>query len=275
MPPTPSVSAIVCRSPNRFGTSKSISVAACPPTWIMLITWSQPSIAARRSRCASIVAPAPRAPHVQRAIASAASSRSGSMSWSAIVASASSGNVSRSPSRSLVNSTLPAPMNAIRVMRESVSDLIQTSKNVHGRGEARARPALHAGGPPRDPRRRPAHQAGGRAEGRRASRSTARRSADSSSISCARSRPTSRPCCSTPRSACRTCSSEARIPGAHRPPGVARAKRCGAVARRAARGRAPPRSRRLWRAPPRRHRRPSSSCACAPTARARTARTPP
>ena len=274
MPPTPSVSAIVCRSPNRFGTSKSISVAACPPTWIMLITWSQPSIAARRSRCASIVAPAPRAPHVQRAIASAASSRSGSMSWSAIVASASSGNVSRSPSRSLVNSTLPAPMNAIRVMRESVSDLIQTSKNVHGRGEARARPALHAGGPPRDPRRRPAHQAGGRAEGRRASRSTARRSADSSSISCARSRPTSRPCCSTPRSACRTCSTR---PHSRRTPASwcrsSEAVRCGrptGCARPSSSRISEPRACAASAAPG-----PSSSSACAPTARVRTARTPP
>ena len=253
MPPTPSVSAIVWRSPNRFGTSKSIRVAACPPTWIMLITWSQPSIAARRSRCASIVAAAPTAPHVQRAIASAASSRSGSMSWSAIVASASSGNVRRSPSRSLVNSTLPAPMNAIRVMRESVSDLIQTSKNVHGRGEARARPALHAGGPPRGPRRRPAHQAGGRAEGRRPRvrrRGAPRIQARSRARSRARrpghaARPRDRP---APRAR------PGRIPGAHRPPGVARAKRCGAVARRAARGRAPPGSRSLGRPPPRRHR---------------------
>ena len=274
MPPTPSVSAIVWRSPNRFGTSKSIRVAACPPTWIMLITWSQPSIAARRSRCASIVAPAPRAPHVQRAIASAASSRSGSMSWSAIVASASSGNVSRSPSRSLVNSTLPAPMNAIRVMRESVSDLIQTSKNVHGRGEARARPALHAGGPPRDPRRRPAHQAGGRAEGRRPRvrrRGAPRIQARSRARSRARrpghaARPRDRPAPRarpgahsrrTPASWCR--SSEAVRCG--RPTGCARPSSSRISAPRACAASAAP--------------GPSSSCACAPTARARTARTPP
>ena len=33
IPPTPSVSAIVCRSPNRFGTSKSSFVASSPPIW--------------------------------------------------------------------------------------------------------------------------------------------------------------------------------------------------------------------------------------------------
>ena len=38
MPPTPSVSPIVCRRPYRAGISKSITVAAWPPTWIMLIT---------------------------------------------------------------------------------------------------------------------------------------------------------------------------------------------------------------------------------------------
>ena len=56
----------------------------------------------------------PQLPAVQRAIASAASSRSGSMSCSAMVASASSGKVRMSPSRLRVNSTLPAPMKAIR-----------------------------------------------------------------------------------------------------------------------------------------------------------------
>jgi hypothetical protein len=33
MPPTPIVSAIVWRRPNRFGTSKSSFVASRPPTW--------------------------------------------------------------------------------------------------------------------------------------------------------------------------------------------------------------------------------------------------
>ncbi len=36
-PPTPSVSPIVCRRPKRAGISWSITVAAWPPTWIMLI----------------------------------------------------------------------------------------------------------------------------------------------------------------------------------------------------------------------------------------------
>src|SRR6476469_4345300 len=143
MPPIPSVSPIVCRRPWRLGISKSISVASCPPTWIMLITWSQPSSAARRSRWASIVAWAPSAWFVQRAIASPVASRSGSMSCRAIVASASSGKLRMSPSRSRVNSTLPAPTKAMRVMRESVSGLIETSKNVHNRRAARTRPAVH------------------------------------------------------------------------------------------------------------------------------------
>src|SRR6185295_1702338 len=120
MPPMPRVSPIVWRRPWRAGISKSISVAAWPPTWIMLIAWSQPSSARRRSACASIVAPAPSASFVQRAIASAASSRSGSMSCRAMVASASSGKLRMSPSRFLVNSTLPAPMKAIRVTARSV-----------------------------------------------------------------------------------------------------------------------------------------------------------
>ncbi len=37
MPPMPIVSPIVWRSPNVFGTSKSVRVAGYPPTWISLI----------------------------------------------------------------------------------------------------------------------------------------------------------------------------------------------------------------------------------------------
>ena len=37
MPPMPIVSPIVWRSPYVFGTSKSVSVAGYPPTWISLI----------------------------------------------------------------------------------------------------------------------------------------------------------------------------------------------------------------------------------------------
>ena len=49
MPPTPSVSPIVCRTPNDSGTSKSVTVAAWPPTLTMLTTKSAPDRAARRS----------------------------------------------------------------------------------------------------------------------------------------------------------------------------------------------------------------------------------
>ena len=49
MPPMPSVSPIVWRRPWRAGISKSVSVAAWPPTWIMLIAKSAPSSASRRS----------------------------------------------------------------------------------------------------------------------------------------------------------------------------------------------------------------------------------
>ena len=65
---------------------------------------------------ASIAGCAPTSEAVQRAIASAVASRSALMSWSTISASASSGKVRMSPSRLRVNSTLPAPMNAILVM---------------------------------------------------------------------------------------------------------------------------------------------------------------
>ena len=41
IPPTPRVSPIVCRRPNRAGTSKSVRVAACPPTWTTLTTKSR------------------------------------------------------------------------------------------------------------------------------------------------------------------------------------------------------------------------------------------
>jgi hypothetical protein len=58
-PPTPLVSAMVCVTPNRRGTSKSTSVAGCPPTWIMFSTTSASSSAARRSRQVSTVAAPP------------------------------------------------------------------------------------------------------------------------------------------------------------------------------------------------------------------------
>src|SRR6188472_3589430 len=123
MPPMPSVSAIVWRRPWRAGISKSRTVAAKPPTWIMLIAKSAPSSAARRSACALMRARPPSCWLVQCAIASAVSRRSGSMSWSATRTSASSSNASRSPSRSRVNSTLPAPMNAILVTRGSMPQM--------------------------------------------------------------------------------------------------------------------------------------------------------
>ena len=240
MPPIPSVSPIVWRSPNRFGTSKSSRVAACPPTWIMLIDVvaavdRRAPVEVRLDRRAARRGP----PLVQRAIASAASSRSGSMSCSAIVASASSGNVSRSPSRFFVNSTLPAPMNAIRVMRESVSDLIETSKNVHGRGAACARPAVHAGRPSGDPGGRSAHQARRGAQGRGPllrPRVAARVQARSRPGARRRTRPA---CCSIPRSRLPHVLEQRRVPGPDRAPGVARAKRRDPHARRAAGGRAP------------------------------------
>jgi hypothetical protein len=56
---TPIVSPIVCRSPYFAGMSKSIRVAAYPPTWISFTTKSAPANAVRRSRLAVTTAPAP------------------------------------------------------------------------------------------------------------------------------------------------------------------------------------------------------------------------
>ena len=123
IPPMPSVSAIVWRSPWRAGISKSSSVAACPPTWIMLNAKSAPASASRRSRWVENVGEAPSCCAVQRAIASPVARRSGSMSWSAISSGPRSSKESRSPSRSRVNSMLPAPMNAMRVTGGSISYL--------------------------------------------------------------------------------------------------------------------------------------------------------
>ena len=128
IPPIPSVSAIVWRRPWRAGISKSSSVAAWPPTWIMLNAKSAPSSAARRSRWVEKVGCAPSWSAVQRAIASAVASRSSSMSCSAMSQCASSGNESRSPSRSRVNSMLPAPMNAMRVIDESIAHLRDSAR---------------------------------------------------------------------------------------------------------------------------------------------------
>ena len=121
--PTPEVSAIVWRKPYFLGISKSSRVAAWPPTWITLMAKSAPSRARRRSVVALIRPRAPSVSFVQRAIATAVSRRSSSMSCSTISASASSGKEKMSPSRLRVNSTLPAPMNAILVMRVAVLSL--------------------------------------------------------------------------------------------------------------------------------------------------------
>src|SRR4051794_16612348 len=113
IPPTPSVSPIVCRSPNRSGTSKSTSVAACPPTAIALMQKSAPSTASLRSGCAVTVGDAPTCDAMRAATAVAVSSRSASMSCSLMRAVLSSPMDKMSCSRSRVNSTLPAPMNVI------------------------------------------------------------------------------------------------------------------------------------------------------------------
>ena len=71
MPPMPSVSPIVCRTPYRAGMSKSARVAAYPPTCTSLITYWAPSSAVRRSVVAVTVAPAPVCAEIRRASRSA------------------------------------------------------------------------------------------------------------------------------------------------------------------------------------------------------------
>ena len=83
MPPIPSVSPIVWRRPWRAGISKSVSVAAWPPTWIMLIAKSAPSRAARRSACARWPAWRRAARRSSAPSPRRCSRRSGSMSCSA------------------------------------------------------------------------------------------------------------------------------------------------------------------------------------------------
>ena len=80
MPPIPSVSPIVWRSPYLAGISWSITVARWPPTWTMLIAKSASSSAWRRSAWASIRGEAPASVAVTLATPSAVSSRSASMS---------------------------------------------------------------------------------------------------------------------------------------------------------------------------------------------------
>ena len=71
---------------------------------------------------------------------------------------ASSGNERMSPSRFLVNSTLPAPMKAIRGMIESVPHRAESSKSVHDVREARSPAAVHPRGGAGRRRRRSAGQ---------------------------------------------------------------------------------------------------------------------
>ncbi len=82
IPPMPSVSPIVWRTPYRAGMSKSARVAAYPPTCTSLITYRAPASASRRSRVAVTVAPAPDCSDIRRASRSAWASRSALMSYS-------------------------------------------------------------------------------------------------------------------------------------------------------------------------------------------------
>ena len=116
MPPMPTVSAIVCFRPYLRGILKSSNVAWCMPICTMLMTKSASARQRRRSACSSIRAPALSCSDVQRAIRPAVSSRSASMSCSAMVQPRSSGRFSRSVSRFFTNTTLPAPIIAILVM---------------------------------------------------------------------------------------------------------------------------------------------------------------
>jgi hypothetical protein len=73
---------MVWLSPYRSGTSKSVAVAAWPPTAIMFTTASAPSSAVRRSRDARMVGWAPCLAAPSLATCSAVASRPSSMSWS-------------------------------------------------------------------------------------------------------------------------------------------------------------------------------------------------
>ena len=137
MPPMPTVSAMVCLRPYRRGMSKSISVASCMPICTMLTTKSAPSTQARRSRCSVMVGCASNCAAVQRAIIPAVSSRSASMSCSAMVQPASAGRLRMSVSRFFTNTTLPAPMKAILVIVSPFLLPLPLGERAGVRGEAR------------------------------------------------------------------------------------------------------------------------------------------
>ena len=115
MPPIPMVSAIVWFSPKPAGTSKSRTVASCMSHLDhvdhVVGTVERGADARPRPRSRGC-APTSRGRRLGDRHG-AVSSRSGSMSCSTTRASASSGKENTSPSRSRVNTTLPAPMMAM------------------------------------------------------------------------------------------------------------------------------------------------------------------
>ena len=118
IPPIPSVSAMVCRSPYFFGISKSITVeGSYPPTWIAFTTKSASFSAFFRFATPRYVLIFARFALMflfrQSSTVSDSFRRSASMSYNAISESFSASRHMQSPSTFFAKIVLPAPMNVI------------------------------------------------------------------------------------------------------------------------------------------------------------------